>query len=71
MEEGVCNNIRNTICWWLGSRALDVHFGLIEELCNGDGARWAEGALCHFDTAPRSSWLKYGESVVSRFDMWL
>ena len=51
VEEGICDNIQNTNCWWLGSRALDVHLGLIEELCDGDGARCAVGALCHFEYA--------------------
>ena len=23
VEEGVCDNIRNASCWWLGIRALD------------------------------------------------
>ena len=51
VEEGICDNIRNTNCWWLGSRALDAHLGLNEELCDGNGARCAVGALCHFQYA--------------------
>ena len=51
VEEGICDNIRNTNCWWLGSRALDVHLVLIEELCDGDNARCAVGTLRHFEYA--------------------
>ena len=51
VEGGVCDNIRNTNCWWLGSRALDMHLGLIEELSDGDCASCAVGALCQFEYA--------------------
>ena len=51
MEEGALENIQNASCWWLGSRALNAHRGLIEELCDSDGARYAVGALCYFEYA--------------------